>query len=178
MVEITSSRQVFQTPWFTIVAKETPKLDQQDPFYSLEIADYVSVLAVTGDQRILLVRQYRPAVEKYTLELPSGYVDHGEQPEIAARRELIEETGYYAEKMEKLGTCMPDSGRLGNRIWYYFASQVTKPSDARIIEDGIELVCCTPASMLEYIRSQEFDSALHLTPFYLASLQNKLQLPA
>ena len=66
------------------------------PFYMLELPDYVSVIALTPARELLLVRQHRPVVGRETLELPSGHVDPGERPEDAARRELLEETGFDA----------------------------------------------------------------------------------
>jgi ADP-ribose pyrophosphatase len=65
-------------------------------YHSLQQADYVSVFAMTPDGRIPLVRQYRSALEKYTLELPGGLRDGDESPEVCALRELYEETGLKA----------------------------------------------------------------------------------
>ena len=90
----------FSTPWFDILAKT---VDTEDaPYYSLRVPDYACVLAITEEQRILAVRQYRPAVDRYTVELPSGIVDAGETPAEAAGRELLEETGYAAASIEVL----------------------------------------------------------------------------
>src|SRR5690242_16473540 len=105
----------FRTPWFEVVGK-TMKAEEH-PYYSLRLPDYSAIVAITTEQRVLAVRQYRPAVERYTIELPSGLVDPGETPGAAARRELLEETGYAADEVEVLGPMLPDCGRLGNQIW-------------------------------------------------------------
>jgi 8-oxo-dGTP pyrophosphatase MutT (NUDIX family) len=105
----------FATPWFQILAKTMR--EGEPPYYSLKLPDYTSIVALTDDQQILIVRQYRPAVERYTLELPSGLVDPGETPAQTAHRELLEETGYDAANVEDLGPSRPDTGRLGNRIF-------------------------------------------------------------
>src|SRR4051812_18221040 len=102
----------FATPWFELVAK-TMKTGEA-PYYSLRLPDYAAVVAITPDERVLAVRQYRPAVERYTIELPSGLVDPGESAGDAARRELLEETGYEADSLEVLAPMMPDCGRPGN----------------------------------------------------------------
>ena len=68
----------FSTPWFEIVGKTMR--EGESPYYSLRLPDYVSVVALTEDGKVLIVRQYRPAVEHHTLELPSGLVDPGETP--------------------------------------------------------------------------------------------------
>src|SRR5262249_18088057 len=86
---------VYTTPWFDLVAKS---IDAGDlPHYSIATKDYVSIVALTAEGHLLLVRQYRPAVEQVTLELPCGHVEPGETPEEAARKELLEETGYVAD---------------------------------------------------------------------------------
>jgi ADP-ribose pyrophosphatase len=82
----------YQTPWSELLAK-TMK-GEEPPYYSLRIADYVGILAITTDQRSLAVRQYRPAVERYTIEFPAGMGEAGETPLETAGGELLEETGY------------------------------------------------------------------------------------
>jgi 8-oxo-dGTP pyrophosphatase MutT (NUDIX family) len=87
----------FATPWFQILGKTMR--EGEEPYYSLRLPDYAAIVAITDEQRVLIVRQYRPAVEHHTLELPSGLVDAGETPAESARRELLEETGYQADEV-------------------------------------------------------------------------------
>jgi hypothetical protein len=77
---------VFATPWFELVAKHPA--GYSEPHYSIRTQDYVMVIATTVDGRLLLVRQFRPAVGEKTLEFPSGHVERGETPLQAARKEL------------------------------------------------------------------------------------------
>src|SRR5207302_164850 len=105
--------------------------NQVSPHYSIGTRDYVSVLAVTRDGTFPLVRQFRPAVEMITLELPGGHVDEGETPEQAARKELREETGFVANELILLGAFSPDTGRLSNRMWCFFGPQVEQNSTAK-----------------------------------------------
>ena len=118
------TKSVFKSPWCELVAKTMSP--GEPPYYSLQLPDYTAVIAITPERRVLAVRQYRPALERYTVELPSGLVDGDENPETAARRELLEETGYEAGEMQALGAMTPDNGRLGNRIWHFFAPAVKK----------------------------------------------------
>jgi len=67
------------------------------------IGKVVAVMALTRDNRVILARQYRPGPDRVLDELPGGSVDEGEDPETAAHRELLEETGYEAGKMIPLG---------------------------------------------------------------------------
>jgi ADP-ribose pyrophosphatase len=174
MAEIIERSTVFSTAWFDVVAKRVASRPAGDPYYSLELPDYVSVLATTAEREILLVRQYRPAVEQATLELPGGHVDGDEPPESAARRELLEETGYAAAELELLGCIVPDSGRLSNRLWCYFAPGVERSSEVRELEPGIELVRCSHSELLVEIAGARFVHSMHLAVVLLATLQRKL----
>jgi ADP-ribose pyrophosphatase len=163
----------FATPWFQILAK-TMKPDEA-PYYSLRLPDYSAIVAITGDQQIVAVRQYRPAVERYTIELPSGLVDPGESPAEAAGRELLEETGYQAGDVEVLGPMEPDTGRLGNQIWSCVATGVRRVP-GREPEDGIEVLTYSPAELARATASGEFRHALHVAILMMAVLRGKLTL--
>jgi ADP-ribose pyrophosphatase len=119
---------------------------------------------------MLIVRQYRPAVERYTLELPSGLVDAGETPAEAARRELLEETGYQAAEVELLGGMDPDTGRLGNRIWSCLAKGVRRVED-RAPEEGIEVLTWPLDELAQAIVDGRFDHALHVAAVMIAVLK-------
>jgi ADP-ribose pyrophosphatase len=120
------------------------------------------------------VRQYRPVVEAYTLELPSGHVDPGETPEAAVRRELVEETGYEARRLELLGCLKPDSGRLANRLWCYFAPDVQLAARPNLEESGVDWIVCPRRDWQRMLNPPAFDMALHLAVLHMALVQGKL----
>jgi ADP-ribose pyrophosphatase len=165
----------FSTPWFDVVVRPAP--DGQ-PYYMLELDDYVSVVAVTAERRLLLVRQYRAVVERDTIELPSGHVDAGETPEQAARRELREETGFVAGRMELLGTLVPDVGRLANRMWCYFTADVQPGVDAAPTEEGLSLVTMPIDEAVQMTLNGQLNHALNLAVLFLAVAQHKLVIDA
>jgi ADP-ribose pyrophosphatase len=160
----------FSTPWFDLLAKTMDGGDE--PYYSLRLPDYVSIAALTEDQHVVCVRQYRPAVERYTLELPSGLIDPGENPEESARRELLEETGYEAATLEVLGAMLPDSGRLGNQIWACAASGLRRVEGCEP-EEGIEVVLLSVPELLRATVDGRFDHALHVAVILMAQLRGK-----
>ena len=128
---------VFQTPWFQILSRKFP--GNEHPHYYIDTSDFVVIVALNEQGQLLVVRQFRAAVNQFTLELPAGHVEPGETPEEAARKELCEETGCEAGSLELLAKYSPSTARFTNYMWVYFASSVRtaeKPAHAR--EAGVE----------------------------------------
>ena len=100
-----SRREALKTPIFTITAvrREHPEREGSAEFFTISPPDWVNVIALTTERRVVLVRQYRHGTSALTLEIPGGSVDPDETPEEAGARELREETGYKAERWVRLG---------------------------------------------------------------------------
>ena len=114
MPKILSHNVIHTTPWLQLIAKRVqfqPGVEAET-FYCITQPAYVSVMTQIEDGSIPLVRQFRPCVEDYTWEFPSGTIDAGESPEVAARREVEEETGLIVRELIYLGNYHPDTGRL------------------------------------------------------------------
>lgn len=171
LVKPLKTEVAFATPWFEVVGK-TMEADEA-PYYSLRLPDYAAVVALTEDQRVLVVRQYRPAVEQYTLELPSGIIDPGETPATTAGRELLEETGYAATEVEALGAMAVDTGRLNNSIWACVATGARREQGP---ERGIEVVEWSMDELWRATRAGEFGLSLHVAVLMWAVLAGKLAL--
>lgn len=167
---VVGRKAVFSSPWVTLIEK-TVQFSQDEPaeaYYCLTQADYVAVLAVTESGRVPLVRQYRPAVESFTWELPAGTVDAGETPEQAARRELREETGLTAAEAVDLGRFLPDTGRLDVRSCAFFVRASGTPE--ALTEHRLDVRYVTPAELLDMVRSGEFQHQIHLAVLASAML--------
>ncbi|MFC1903504.1 NUDIX hydrolase [Chloroflexota bacterium] len=91
----------------------------------VEHADCVAIIAVDADDNVLLVRQFRQAVDKELLEIPAGGIDPGEDPEATVRRELREETGYLPKKVTKLGGFYSAPGYCSEYLYLYLATELT-----------------------------------------------------
>ncbi|MCO6511485.1 MAG: NUDIX hydrolase [Aridibacter famidurans] len=90
-------------------------------FYVIESPDWVNVVPVTDDGKIVLIEQFRHGTEELTLEIPGGMVDEGETPAVCAARELTEETGYVADELVYLGKSRPNPAIQNNWIHHFAA---------------------------------------------------------
>jgi ADP-ribose pyrophosphatase len=168
--QIVEQKTEFATPWFELISKRLA--GQSAPYYALRMSDYVLVLAFTRAHELVLVRQYRPAVERFTLELPSGHVEKNESPAEAARRELAEECGFEADHLELLGPLLSDSGRIQNRLWCYYAESVAPVPGGFKPEPDVERLLVPVASVSSLIKQGEFDFSMHLAALALALVKN------
>jgi ADP-ribose pyrophosphatase len=162
------------SPWLSLVAKDVllPGKSQAEQYHCLRQADYVSVLAVTHDGRIPLVRQYRPAVARMTMELPGGLRDGDDAPDAVAVRELMEETGLrVCGAAVPLGSFAPDTGRLENRIWAFFAHIDSDVAPDWTPERGVECLLIDRHQLREFILDGRFDHALHIAVIGLAVMR-------
>lgn len=108
------------------------------PYYVLEQADWITVLAVTADGEAVAVEEYHHGAGIVALGLVGGGVDAGEQPADAAARELIEETGYAAAEIIDLGAVWANWGNQTNRSHHFLARGCTRVAEQSL--DGGELI--------------------------------------
>ena len=177
--KIKSRRTIPISPWMKVIEREVEFAAGTKPelYHAVGQQDYIAIVARTTDGKIPIVRQYRPAMERFTWELPAGLVDEGENAGDTCRRELMEETGYPALAVHDLGTFAPCTARLSNRMHSFFVECGPRASDA-VIESGIELKAVTPADLAGMIRSGEFTLQLHIGALMLAGAHGHLDLAA
>ncbi len=126
--KILHSRNVFDHRWYTLRQDVVQLPDGrmiEDYFVSVR-PDVVLILAMTADEQVPLVRQYKHGVQKVLLELPGGFVDAGESPEQAARRELVEETGYVADEFYQLAGVHGNPTKDTNTDYLFLTTDAVK----------------------------------------------------
>lgn len=153
----------------SVAPVESP--ERVELFHALHQADYVHVLPMTLSGSFVLVRQYRPVIESWTLELPGGLRDAGESPDATAARELQEETGFEAVELIPLIDCHADVGRLSNRFYGFFA--VVRPMTEP--EKGISPVLLTGKELRATAAGGRIASADHVGLLYLAAIHPQVQ---
>ncbi len=176
---IKSRRTVDISPWMKVIEREVEFAAGAAPelYHAVGQQDYIAIVAMTPDRKIPIVRQYRPALERFTWELPAGLVDKGEAAAETCRRELLEETGYPAKAVHDLGSFAPCTARLSNQLHSFFVECGPRAADA-VTETGIELKLVTPAELAGLIRSGEFTLQLHIGALLLAGMAGHIDLAA
>jgi ADP-ribose pyrophosphatase len=175
--KIKSRHTIKISPWVEIIAREV-EFSPNEPtqlYHAVGQLDYLAIVALTPDGRFPIVRQYRPALEAFTWELPAGLAELGEDPAEACRRELLEETGYQTRAIFPLGTAAACTGRLSNRIHSYFL-QTGERIGNFAPEPGLTVELATPSELVGMIKSGEFVQQLHLGALMLAELRSFIVL--
>jgi 8-oxo-dGTP pyrophosphatase MutT (NUDIX family) len=116
--------------------------DRKQQFYRLHFPSWVHVIAVTGEDELVLIRQYRFGTDRSELEIPGGAVDKGEDPLLAGLRELREETGYVAREARIIGAVRPNPA-IQNNSCYTVLALGAEPSVAPQPEELEEIKVLT-----------------------------------
>ena len=124
---------------------KSPRTGQVHPFQILESPDWVNIVALTPDDRMVFIRQYRFGTGEVTLEIPGGLIDPGDTPESAALRELKEETGYVPGDgdgrplVRRIGRIRPNPAFMNNTCYTYLVEQAV-PTGSRNQDPAEDIV--------------------------------------
>ena len=174
------ARQITRvSPWMAIIEREVEFAPgaERELYHAVVQQDYIAIVAALPDSRIPIVRQYRPALESFTWELPAGLVDPDEDAAACCRRELMEETGFAARAVHALGSYAPCTARLSNRVHSFYV-EIDPSVEGKPAEPGIELKLVRPAQLAEQILAGEFVLQLHIGAVLLAGLRGYIDLGA
>jgi len=167
------------TPVFTV--REDRARAQTDgrekAFAVLEAPDWVNVIALTDAGKVLLIRQYRQGTKEVTVEIPGGMIERGEDPLTAAKRELLEETGYEALTWEAIGEVTPNPALQTNRTYTYVARGARSTGNPQPdADEEIEVEEVPLARIPRLIADRTIEHALVICAFAFLSMKGLIDL--
>jgi 8-oxo-dGTP pyrophosphatase MutT (NUDIX family) len=170
--QVVESEIVIETPHLRLRRDEIelPNGTRIGNYYVRESRGFTVVFALTPDERVVLVRQYKHGVGQRVLELPAGAIDPGETPAACAARELAEETGYVAgAELEHLGAFIFDPTSSTTRYHLYLARHA-RPLVATSFDqtEDIEVELASPGELRRYVRDGTIDVGVHIASIYYA----------
>lgn len=150
---------------------EVPQSKQQTTFDIIATLDWVNILALDQNLDAIFVKQYRVGKDQITLELPGGAIERGEDPLIAAKRELQEETGYTSDQWDSLGSSAVNPAFMINDCHFFLASNCKKTHEFNFDEfEEIELELVPEKELVNKIERKEINHSLVelcLTKYFL-----------
>ncbi|WP_413380285.1 NUDIX domain-containing protein [Alkalihalobacillus sp. 1P02AB] len=133
----------------------------------------VGVIPITSDGKIVMVRQYRKALEKVIIEIPAGKLDVNEEPLLCAKRELQEETGYVSDSMEFIVSFYTSPGFADELIYIYVAEGLTKREISLDADEFLDVLEISLEEAEQMIKEQKIHDAKTIYAVqYMRMLQN------
>jgi len=160
--KILSRRKIYECAPFLRLEKQVVELPDGrliDDYHWLQMPDYCVVCAFTNDKRIITLRGYRHGAGRVTSYLPGGLVDKDEEPLIAAKRELLEETGYEVSECQAMGSYIPHGSYGCGRVHLFKATnarKVREPNSGDLEEMVIDII--EFETILNWIRTGRIQS--------------------
>ena len=176
------SNTVRKDRWIDLRADHcvTPSGVELNPYYVLAYPDWVHVVALTRDDEVVLVRQYRHAVGETVLELPGGAVDASDANiEQAAQRELEEETGFAAERWQHVSSLYPNPATHTNRQHVLLATGAvrSRPQCLDQGEEGLEVLTLPTSDVLAGLASGLLGQSMQVSAVLLGlALAGRIRL--
>jgi 8-oxo-dGTP pyrophosphatase MutT (NUDIX family) len=168
------SQYIHKGPWATLRTDtcEMPDGRIVDQYYVLEYPNWVNAVAITEENKVLMVRQYRHAAGIVSLEIPGGVIDGDEAPEAAMRRELLEETGYRFDDIELIATVYANPSTANNHTYCYLAKNGKKVQEQNLDEHE-ELVVeeYSIAEVKQLLADNKIAQALHCTGLFYSLMK-------
>jgi len=162
--KILSSEYLSRFPYFTARKDkcETPDGKIVEAYYVVELPTTVCAVAITEENEVLMVRQYRHPIKETLLEIPGGFIDEGETPEEAMRRELKEETGYEFSSVINVGRIAANPGVLDNFTYLFLAKGGIKTSEQHLDQnEELQVEKISIPALKELFLENKMMQALH-----------------
>lgn len=150
------------------VKRQSPISKKIGEFDIVQCANWVNVIAITPDQKIILIKQFRHGTDNYTVEIPGGAINFNEDPLIGAMRELQEETGYTSTQWIKLGRVDVNPAFMTNTCETFLALDAVKTNDQNLDPfEEIDVYLEDVSKIHSLVKSGEISHSLVITAFYL-----------
>ena len=167
--KVLSSEYLHRRPWLTVRkdAVQLPDGRVNPEYYILEYPDWVNIIALTKDGQMILERQYRHGLGKTCYELPCGVIEEGEAPLEAAKRELLEETGYAGGEWQEWMTLSPNPSTSTNLTHCFLVTGVEKVSEQHLdATEDITVSLHSPEYVKELLMANQILQALMAAPLW------------
>ena len=171
--EILNSHYLFRRKWMNVREDRVrlPNGVTIEEFHVLEYPDWVCILPLTDDYNVVLVEHYRHGIGRLGVEFPAGVVDPGVSVEAAARRELVEETGYEASEFVSLGAVAPEPSRHSNFAHIMVASGATRVREPKPDDNEVITVRRWPIrDLVHLLEEEQFVHSVHSVAILRAHL--------
>lgn len=168
--KLLSEKTCFQNQWWKVVERKfvTPNGKKID-WFVLEKPDAVCVFCLTKQGKLVAIRYFRPGIQKMVYDIPSGFINKGEKPLHAAKRELREETGFKAGKFINLGSYAANAAGDTLMLHCFLALQAEKVSGQNLDHgEEIEVKILTLKQLLAKIKSKDFLDSTRLGVIFMA----------
>mgnify|MGYP003393117270 FL=1 len=171
--QVLESREIYSSPFFRFKSDRCrlPDGRENPAYYIFEFADWVNVIPMTDDGKLVLIKQYRHGTGEVCIEVPGGSMDsrYETDPQAAGLRELEEETGYRAGVVQFIGKHRPNPALQNNYMHTYLATGCHKVGEPHLdpFED-IEVVLKTIPETMELVYSGQMTHSIILASLFLA----------
>lgn len=171
------AEEFFRHPLFGLERQRLASGEVEKEVIVVKAPDWINVIPLLRDGRVVLIRQWRYGIAAPSLEIPGGLIDRGENAEEAAARELLEETGYHARRLKVLGTTHPNPAFLANRLSTFLATDLERVEPERDefgVDDERITVVPTPLDEIPgLIREGIISHALVIAAFQLLAIEER-----
>lgn len=174
--KVLSTEYLFRRPWLTVRRHRMllPTGTEHSEYYILEYPTWVNIIALTPDEKMVLVRQYRPALDVTRYELCAGVMDDtDDSPLAAAQRELLEETGFGGGEWSRLMVVGPNASAMTNVSITFVARGVTQVSSQHLEDtEDLSVRVFSRKAVYDMLVAGQFAQALMVAPLWRYFAEN------